>query len=292
MSKDGIPFVKLEALGNAYIVVNPKDKPHWEKDEVVEWCSEEWGIGSDGILWGPFYDSPIDPPRLEIFNSDGTQAEKSGNGLRIFSRYLWDEGFVTTSPFTIFTPSGPVESKVFDDSKIEIHMGKATFIGEPKEKLSVQCDEHSTESMRDFDVSRVSIGNPHCCVFSGFDTVHDVKKWGKFFEHHSRFPHKTNVQFAKIVSKSEIFFEVWERGSGYTLASGSSACAVAFAAFSRGLVGSKLNMKMPGGEIDIEISNDGEILMTGPATWICRGTWLKPVFEKPGVDEKEEIENE
>ncbi|NCN41900.1 diaminopimelate epimerase [bacterium] len=280
MSQSGIPFAKLEALGNSYIVVEPKHKAYWAENEVKTWCSPDWGLGSDGILWGPFYDSEIDPPRLIIFNSDGSQAEKSGNGLRIFSRYLWDKELVKENPFTIYSPAGPVESKVFKDMSIEIQMGEAKLLGPVEEEMSVAVLTPEGEKEISFDMTRVSVGNPHCCVFGGFDYVDHIKQWGEAIESHYLFPRKTNVQFVKVEARDTIFFEVWERGSGYTQASGSSACAVAFSAFKRGLVDRQLKMKMPGGTLFISIEENDSVIMRGDTAWICEGVWKKPEFPK------------
>ncbi len=290
MEKRGVPFAKLEALGNSYIVVDPKDKDFWGDGEVKLWCSSDWGLGSDGILWGPFYDSDIDPPRLVIFNSDGSQAEKSGNGLRIFARYLWDKGQIHENPFTIYSAAGPVGVRVFKDFAIEIQMGKANLLGDLKEDLTVSVLRPDGEKEIVLDVTRVNVGNPHCCVFGGFDYVDHIRQWGEAIENHFMFPRRTNVQFVKVESRTEIFFEVWERGSGYTLASGSSACAVAFSAYKRGLVDSSVTLKMPGGELHVQIESSDNIIMRGKTDWICEGQWLKPEAPRAPTEKDEDVE--
>lgn len=259
-----VPFAKLEALGNSYIVVEPAHKAEWTEEEIRTWCSEEYGIGSDGILWGPHgQDSGV--AKLVIYNIDGSRAEKSGNGLRIFARYLYDSKLVKGSEFDIEVDAGLAKAKVFEDGSIEVSMGQGELLGEVQETLEVKG--------KSYDVTKVSVGNPHCCVFGGFEDPADVKTVGRYFEKHSAFPNRTNVQFVSVRNEGEIFFEVWERGSGYTLASGSSSCAVALAAKARGLVGDDLRLKMPGGELKIRFAD--EIMMTGPVEWICRGEYLK-----------------
>lgn len=259
-----IPFAKLEALGNSYIVVEPAHKSDWTEEEIRTWCSEEYGIGSDGILWGP-HKQESGPAKLVIYNVDGSRAEKSGNGLRIFARYLFDRKLVNESEFEIEVDAGVAKSKVFADGLIEVSMGKGELLGSVKETLEVGA--------KTYDVTRVSVGNPHCCVFGGFEDPAEVKEIGRAFEVHPAFPDRTNVQFVSVKNEKEVFFEVWERGSGYTFASGSSSCAVAFAARARGLVGDDLTLQMPGGELKIRFAE--EIMMTGPVEWICKGDWLK-----------------
>ena len=272
-----IPFVKLEALGNSYIVVDPKHKKYWARKDVVRWCSEDWGVGADGILWGPFFDSDIAPPKVVIYNSDGSTAEKSGNGLRIFSKYLWDKEIVNGNPFQILTEVGPVESKVFKSGQIEIAMGKASIVKELKETLTVEKNGESIMA----EMTRVNIGNPHCCVFGGFPTLDSVKQWGSALENNALFPRRTNVQFAKVLEKDKLEVQVWERGSGYTLASGSSASAVAFAAYKRGLVHEEVTVHMPGGDLYIRINPEtDEVSLRGAVEWICDGQWLKGELPK------------
>lgn len=259
-----VPFAKLEALGNSYIVVEPAHKPNWSEDEIRTWCSEEFGIGSDGILWGPHKQENA-VPKLVIYNVDGSRAEKSGNGLRIFARYLFDQKLVDANEFDIEVDAGLARARVLEDGLIEVSMGQGELLGEVQETLEV--------GGKKYDVTKVSVGNPHCCVFGGFEDPAEVKSIGRLFEEHPAFPSRTNVQFVSVKNDREIFFEVWERGSGYTLASGSSSCAVAYAAKKRGLVSDDLTLKMPGGELKIRFAD--EIMMTGPVEWICKGTYLK-----------------
>ena len=269
MSK--IEFEKYEALGNSYIVINPAQASLGEPDPkwIAKICDSDWGIGSDGVLWGPIDLSDASAHGLRIFNSDGSEAEKSGNGLRIFSRYLKDMGLVHDS-FRIQTSAGVVEGRHLPSGLTEIGMGEARVVGESlKEDLEVEG--------RTFDVTRVNVGNPHCVVFGGFRSTAEIKKLGTYFENHNAFqPQRTNAQFVNVISRSEVQIEIWERGSSYTLASGSSSCAVAFACFKRGLVDSKLCVKMPGGELDIEILSGDRLKMTGPVTWVASGRCVGP----------------
>ncbi|MEO5668188.1 MAG: diaminopimelate epimerase [Bdellovibrionota bacterium] len=265
-----IEFVKYEALGNAYIVVDPQRAGLGEPDPrwIARICDRDWGIGSDGVLWGPVSLNTPGVPGLRIFNTDGSEAEKSGNGLRIFSRYLRDTGRITDS-FRIETSAGLVSGKFLASGLIEIEMGQASLLGP-------QVSETLRVGTRDFDVTRVSVGNPHCVVFAGFSSRSEIRELGHRFETHPLFPQRTNVQFVTVASRATVEIEIWERGSSYTLASGSSSCAVAFACFKRGLVDSNLRVKMPGGDLEIEILAGDKLKMTGPVTWIASGECQGP----------------
>jgi len=267
-----IEFVKYEALGNSYIVIDPiaqglsqEPDPRW----IKRLCDSDWGIGSDGVLWGPLVLGTTGAHGLRIFNSDGSEAEKSGNGLRIFSRYLRDTGRVADC-FEIETSAGRVEGKFLPSGLIEIGMGQARLID------ASMLSENFVLEGRSFDITRVSVGNPHCVVFGGFKETSEIRSLGAAFETHKYFPNRTNLQFVRIASRDTVEIEIWERGSSYTLASGSSSCAVAFACFKRGLVDSKLRVKMPGGELAIEVLAGDLLKMTGPVTWIASGQCAGP----------------
>jgi diaminopimelate epimerase len=265
-----IDFEKYEALGNSYIVVDPtrfnlgEPNPQW----IARLCDSDWGIGSDGVLWGPVAIGSSKLPGLRIFNSDGSEAEKSGNGLRIFSQYLKDVGLAQET-FRIECGGGVVEGRFLSSGLIEIGMGKARLVGD-----SVQ--ENLEVAGRRFDVTLVNVGNPHCVVFGGFKHTSEIRELGHLFETHSRFPQRTNVQFVEAVSRDTLRMEIWERGSSYTLASGSSSCAAAFACFKRGLCEPKLRVKMPGGDLEIENLAGDCLKMTGPVTWIASGQCRAP----------------
>jgi diaminopimelate epimerase len=265
-----IDFVKYEALGNSYIVVDPARSKLGEPDPkwISRICDSDWGIGADGVLWGPLALSSSTLPGLRIFNSDGSEAEKSGNGLRIFSQYLKDTG-LAKDDFRIECGGGVVEGCFLPSGLIEIEMGEAYLLGGlVQESLEV--------AGRDFNVTLVNVGNPHCVVFGGFRDTAEIRELGTLFETHPRFPRRTNVQFVEVVSRDTLRMEIWERGSSYTLASGSSSCAAAFACFKRGLCESKLRVKMPGGDLQIENLAGDRLKMTGPVTWIASGQCRAP----------------
>ncbi|MCC5023490.1 MAG: diaminopimelate epimerase [Candidatus Synoicihabitans palmerolidicus] len=277
-------FHKYHALGNDYLVLDPIDFPDWgvpSPAPIRVICHRHYGVGSDGILWGPL-SSKTSQFGLRIFNPDGTEAEKSGNGLRIFSRYLWDTQAGITSPFTIETPGGRVKSEVRDDGRtIAVEMGQVSF---DSEKIPVRgarrevLSEQLTADDRVFTFCAATIGNPHCVLPMDKISPELALRYGPFIEQHALFPHKTNVQFLEVIDRSNIRLEIWERGAGYTLASGSSSSAAAAVAHRLGLVDANLTVHMPGGQILISIAPNYAVHMTGSVNQVACGTLHAELF--------------
>jgi diaminopimelate epimerase len=271
-------FVKSHGLGNDYIILNQDDIkfPLTEKT-IQKICDVHYGIGSDGIL--------LKVPSLKanfglrILNPDGSEAEKSGNGLRIFAKYLHDYKFAQEEIFTIETPGGLVRAQIIkrENGKaktIKVDMGKAIF---HSPDIPVLCDKEECidETLhleyKDYKINCVSVGNPHCVILKDKLDEKEIKTFGREIEHHSMFPNRINVQFAKVVSPNEVEVLIWERGAGWTLASGSSSCAVAAIVVKRGLTGRNLTISMPGGKLAIEIDESWNLKMTGEVREIASG---------------------
>ena len=270
-------FSKYHALGNDYLVMNPADYPGWPEPTVEQIrviCHRNFGAGSDGILWGPLRATQAQFG-LRIFNPDGSEAEKSGNGLRIFSRFLYDQKLAGDAPFTIETPGGVVESRVMQHGRlITVEMGRVTFqsdripvAGPVREVLNEQFRIQD----REFTFCAAGIGNPHCVIVLPEISPDLARRYGPDIEVHGNFPNRINVQFLKVLDRHNVQIEIWERGAGYTLASGSSSSASAAVAHRLGLVDAKLTVHMPGGQIGIEIGPDFAIKMTGPVTRVAEG---------------------
>ncbi len=279
-------FFKYHALGNDYLVCDPADFPQWKNGpsvgEIRVICHRNFGVGSDGILWGPL-PSEKSEFGLRIFNPDGSEAEKSGNGLRIFSRYLWDQKLAKSDTFTIETPGGHVQSVIKENGKlITVDMGSVSFtstkiphVGPEREVLNEQI----TVLDRTFTYCSATIGNPHCVVPLPEVTAELAHKYGPHLETHANFPRKTNVQFLQVLDRKNIRIEIWERGAGYTLASGSSSSAAASVAHKLGLVDAELTVHMPGGTIGIEIGEGFAIRMTGSVNKVAVGDLHPELFE-------------
>lgn len=262
-------FYKYHALGNDYLVLDPADANALPSTEaVVRICHRNFGLGSDGILFGP---TPSKTAQfgLQIINPDGSEAEKSGNGLRIFARYLYDTGRVHTDAFTVETLGGIVTCGISKGANsITVDMGRVSFGRNPQ-----VSDSESEETLQvngtEYRVHIADIGNPHCVVPLENISRDLACEVGAALEIHPSFPKRTNVQFLKAIDRKNIQIEIWERGAGYTLASGSSSSAAAAVAHRLGLCDDALTVHMPGGTIGIEIGPDYKIRMTGPATRVA-----------------------
>lgn len=276
-------YCKYHALGNDYLVVDPKDSPSEltpERIKVI--CHRNFGVGSDGILFGPFPSNQAQFS-LRIFNPDGSEAEKSGNGLRIFSRYLWDKRVVGCNEFSIQTLGGIVKSVVQEGGKmVRVEMGQVSFRSENIPVAGSSRDVINEQIVADgktFTFCAATIGNPHCVIALPEISPGLAKQYGPFLEVHPAFPRRTNVQFMKVLDRHNIQIEIWERGAGYTLASGSSSSAAAAVAHRLGLCDRSISVHMPGGEISIEIGEGFSILMTGPVTKVSDGVVSNEIFE-------------
>jgi diaminopimelate epimerase len=250
-------------------------------EQVKVICHRNFGVGSDGILLGPLPSTKA-PFGLRIYNPDGSQAEKSGNGLRIFSRYLWDRKLVTENEFAIETAGGVVKSTVFDTGKmVRVEMGKVTFwsneipVTGPRREV---INEKITVGGKTFTFCSASVGNPHCVLPLPEISAEMAKQYGPLIETHSNFPNRINVQFLKVLDRANIQIEIWERGAGYTLASGSSSSAAAAVAHKLGLCDGSITVHMPGGKLAIEIGKHFDVLMTGPVTKVAEGTMDPELF--------------
>lgn len=273
-------FVKYHALGNDCVVIPVTDSVLTRK-QIQLICHRNYGVGSDGILLGPLASEKGDFG-LRIFNPDGSEAEKSGNGLRIFARFLLDEGLVGLEPFTVETFGGVVKCQVdAGGGNVTVEMGTVSFdstkipvAGGPREVLRERIEAGG----RVFEFCAATIGNPHCVILCDTPTADVARRYGPVIETDARFPNRTNVQFMSVIDRRNIQIEIWERGAGYTLASGSSGTAAAAVAKRLGLCESAINVHMPGGILDIRFSDCFEATMRGPVVRICSGDIDEGVF--------------
>ncbi|HTV19702.1 MAG TPA: diaminopimelate epimerase [Polyangiaceae bacterium] len=268
-------FAKYHALGNDYLVMDAAAfGPAQVHALAPRICHRNYGVGSDGILLGA-------PARgdaefeLRIINPDGSEAEKSGNGLRIYVRYLYDTGRVGSAPFRIATRGGIVQAQVFPErGLIRVAMGRATFdsqsvgIAGPRREVVAEAMQFAGRTL---SCTGVSVGNPHCVITSVPVTEEEARALGPVVERDTRFVNRTNVQLLEVIDRGNIRIQIWERGAGHTLASGSSASASACAARRLGLCDEHVRVHMPGGVLEVEIEPDYHVTQTGPATKIADG---------------------
>jgi len=267
-----VSLEKYHGLGNDYLVFDPNKYAMKLNEESVRLiCDRNFGVGSDGLLIGPIFDG--DKIKVKIFNPDGSEAEKSGNGVRIFSRYLKNFGYIKDNSFVLSTLGGDVEVTYLksDGSLIKALMGKPTY---NSKKIPVSGEERQVigETMifngKEYQVTCLSIGNPHCVIPMIEISKDAATELGPYVERAACFPSRINMQLLKVLSRNKIKIEIYERGAGYTLASGSSSCAAASAAYKLGLVDRNIEVQMPGGKLDIEIQENESVYMTGPVSYI------------------------
>jgi len=271
-------YVRSHALGNDYLVMDPRALSfRLTRTAVRLICHRNHGVGSDGIL--TIERAPPAHFGMRVFNPDGSEAEKSGNGVRIFAKCLWDHGYTRRSQFTVDTRGGLVSVTLRLRGRrihlITAEMGRATFrsrdipVAGPDRDV---VDEEIAVDAQTFRFTGVSVGNPHCVVFvDDLDSV-DLARVGPSLERHPLFPHRTNVQFVRVDSPSRVTIRIWERGAGETMASGSSSSAVAAACVRRGFTGPDVAVHSPGGILRVHVAADFAIRLTGPAEEISRGT--------------------
>ena len=279
-------FVKSHGLGNDYIVLDQSKLSFKLTPDITKLiCHRNYGVGSDGILLLTAVEN--DKFGLRILNPDGSEAEKSGNGLRIFSKYLYEYGYTKNTKFQIDTLGGLVTSEleISDDLVrfVTVEMGTAEF---NSTRIPVEGEEREVvnEELRIngdmFKFTALSVGNPHCVIFNDDLDIEYVKKVGPLIETHPMFPNRINVQFVKVTSGSTVEILIWERGAGYTLASGSSSCAVAAACVKNELTGNDVTVEMPGGTLDISVRDDWSIKMRGPVEEVAHGTLSPDLVER------------
>lgn len=274
-----IPFAKGHGLGNDYLVIEEAHLPGpLSVAAIIRICDRNWGVGSDGILL--MVPSNRADFGVRILNPDGSEAEKSGNGLRIFAKYLWEHGHANRPEFTVDTLGGvvQVECHVRDGRMdfVTVEMGQATFVpaeipmtGPTGEAVGVPLAIPAGPTLT---VTAVSVGNPHCITFVDRLDEATVRHLGPTIEKHPAFPNRTNVQFARVLGRDAIEIMIWERGAGWTLASGSSSCGAAAAAVRNGLCDhGRVTVRMPGGELLIDVRPDWSLRLQGPVEEVCTG---------------------
>ena len=271
--RDSIIMTKYQGFGNDYLVLDAKkNQLQLQGKKVALLCQRGFGLGADGVLYGP-----VDingKMGMHIFNSDGSEAAISGNGVRIFAKYLMDHEYVKEQKFSIETLSGPIEVECLNNRATEfrVNMGKASFIsreipvtGEIREVIN----ETFTFNDKDYKATCLTVGNPHCIIFTDKVTEEMVRELGPYVENADEFPERMNLQICHQIDTGNLDIEIWERGSGYTKASGTGSCAAAVAAYRLGLTESRVNVNQPGGMIQIDIQEDGTVYMTGSVGYVA-----------------------
>ena len=274
-------FVKMHGLGNDFVFI--EDKTGQDKDYTAlarAMCNRHTGIGADGLI--VIVDSRVAGVRMRIINSDGSEAEMCGNGIRCFAKYVYDSGIIEKKRFTVETPAGIMEPEITvgADNKaklITINMGRPSFNRSeiPMEGADGRVlNEDLCVDGENWKITSLLMGVPHTVTYvDDVDTV-DIEKIGPLFEKHEAFPKHTNINFAQQMDDRTVKVRTWERGAGATLACGTGSCSVAVASFLNGRTGREVDIQLPLGTLHIEYrEEDGNVYMTGPAAVSFTGTW-------------------
>ena len=274
-------FVKMHGLGNDFVFI--EDKTGQDKDYTAlarAMCNRHTGIGADGLI--VIVDSRVADVRMRIINSDGSEAEMCGNGIRCFAKYVYDSGIIEKKRFTVETPAGIMEPEITvgADNKaklITINMGRPSFNRSeiPMEGADGRVlNEDLCVDGENWKITSLLMGVPHTVTYvDDVDTV-DIEKIGPLFEKHEAFPKHTNINFAQQMDDRTVKVRTWERGAGATLACGTGSCSVAVASFLNGCTGREVDIQLPLGILHIEYrEEDGNVYMTGPAAVSFTGTW-------------------
>ena len=263
---------KYHGLGNDYLVFDPnRNKLRLSPANVRLLCDRNFGVGADGVVEGPLLEG--ERISVRIWNSDGSLTENRGNGVRIFAKYLKDGGYVQKKNFAIHTQGGEASIHYLNEegTRLKVSMGKVSFWSDevpvegPRREI---VNETMVFGRIPYPVTCLNIGNPHCVILMDEISKELVCRIGGYSENARQFPAKINTQIMKVLDRTHIQTEVYERGAGYTLASGTGCCAAAAAAYRLGLTDPKVIVQMPGGTLEVEIEEDGQVLMTGDVGYV------------------------
>ena len=284
MSK--IKFTKMQVLGNDFVIVDYEEIKNLDislSELSIMMCDRKFGVGADGLI-------VVNPDDMKsntdvcwrIINSDGSEPQMCGNGMRCFAQYVFNQGLVQGKKFSVNTLAGTIIPEVLEGDLVRVNMGKPILEADKipvKSNLFPVLNDTLQAEDRTFQFSAVSMGNPHCLIFTDENTEELALKYGSSIENNPIFPEKTNVEFIKVISEKHIKINVWERGCGITLACGTGACASTVASILNNLTENKVTADLPGGSLTIEwagnpIDKDHDVFMTGSAKVVFEGEYL------------------
>ena len=271
-------FSKWQGCGNDFVLFDCLDNPLADYSELAKKvCDRHYGIGADGILI--VEPSSVADFRMRIINTDGSEAEMCGNGIRCFARYLYDNQLVTKEEFTVETGAGILVPRIIKENNgvigVRVDMGEPHLLGEEIPVIGYDGKRVISEPLQvegnTYEMTCVSMGNPHCVIFVDDAEKFPIEKLGTKFEHHSAFPKKTNTEFVQIIDKSHVRMRVWERGAAITLACGTGSCATAVACILNGKTDRNIEVALDGGKLNIEWADNNHVFMTGEAKLVFTG---------------------
>lgn len=274
-------FTKWQGTGNDFVIVNGFEETIVDySSKAIEVCDRHYGIGADGLIM--VLPSSIADFQMRIINSDGSEPEMCGNGIRCFARYVYESGLTNKTELCVETLAGIIRptllvendrvgSVCVDMGEPRLQRGEIPTAGNPMEKV---INELLTVGDCTHRITCVSMGNPHCVIFTENVDSMDLPAFGKPIEEHPFFPRKTNVEFVQVMDRRNLRMRVWERGAGVTLACGTGTCATVVAAVLNNITDRKVKVRLDGGELLVEWREDNHVYMTGPAVEVFRGEYL------------------
>lgn len=277
-------FLKMHGLGNDFVLVNgfQEDLPGDLAGLARSFCHRQLGVGADGLLL--LLPSEMADLRMRIFNADGSEAEMCGNGIRCAAKFAYTSGICRNTRISVETLAGIMWPELILDESIVT--GVKVDMGEPRlspDRIPVNfkservVGETLKVDEKDYFVTAVSMGNPHCLLFVDDAASAPVKTLGLKLETHALFPAKTNVEFIQVLNGEEVRMRVWERGVGETLACGTGACATVVACVLNGKTGRKITVHLTGGDLFLEWAENNHVFMAGPAEEVFEGRFLRRV---------------
>ena len=266
-----IKFTKMNGLGNDFVILDYSEfqKTKLSPNKLAQkLCNRNFSIGADGLI---IVNPDTDKADISwiFYNSDGSVAQMCGNGMRCFSRYVYDKKIIDKKEFSVETKAGIIVPKIISENEVCVNMGIPIL--EPNKipcKTKANLNIPYTLNNKDFLLNTVSMGNPHCVIFVEKDSKELAYKYGSIIENDKLFPEKTNVEFVEILSKDEVIINVWERGCGITSACGTGACATVVAGILNGYLNNSIKVNLPGGTLKIEWNGNStntkhSVFMTG-----------------------------
>lgn len=273
-----INITKMQGCGNDFVILNYEEyeKTNLPMEELAKkLCDRHFGIGADGMII-PYTKAKDTDIGWFFYNSDGSVAQMCGNGMRCFAKYVYDNGLVDKKEFSVMTGAGIIRPQLLDDGNVKVNMGTPIL---EDSKIPFKGERKITALDRKFDITPVSMGNPHCVIIGEDDPMEMALKYGPVIEKHEYFPEKTNTEFVRILARDEIDMRVYERGCGITLACGTGACASVVACVLNNLTEQKVKVNLLGGSVFVEWQGNAadiakNIFLIGPANYTFTAEYM------------------
>ena len=267
-----IKITKMQGLGNDFVILTYDEfkKTGLSMSELaVKLCDRHFGIGADGMIIPDLSSSQSADIGWYFYNSDGSTAQMCGNGMRCFAKYVYDNKFVNKKSFSVKTLAGIIKPELLEDGTVRVDMGAPIL---EDERIPFKGERGLKALDREFKINPVSMGNPHCIIFTEEDPLYLAQTYGPTIEKHEFFPEKTNTEFVKVLKRNEVDMRVYERGCGITLACGTGACATVVAGVLNNLTEQKVKVNLLGGSVIIEWRGSSDnleehVYMTGRADY-------------------------